>query len=63
MHSTEGLRSLHPRRVGVWRIVIIAVLLAAIGEPVFMYRMLTLQKEKRQAAAELTLPAAVRPHP
>ncbi|HET6452266.1 MAG TPA: hypothetical protein VFI08_13190 [Spirochaetia bacterium] len=63
MHSTEGLRPAAARRPRVWKIVIVAVLIAAIGEPLVMYRLLALQKEKRQAAAELTLPPAVRTRP
>jgi hypothetical protein len=57
MHSTEGLRRAPHRRPRIWKIVIIAVLIAAIGEPIVMYRMLVLQKEKRQAAAGLVIPA------
>ncbi len=45
------------RRLRIWKIVVIAVLFAAIGEPLFMYHMLVLQKEKRQSA-ELAVPAA-----
>jgi hypothetical protein len=63
MHSTEGLHSAPHRRGRIWRIVIVAVLLALIAEPLFMYRMLVAQKEKRQAATALTLPAAVHPRP
>ena len=37
--------------------MIVTVLIAAIGEPIVMYRMLVLQKEKRQAAAGLVIPA------
>ncbi len=41
----------------MWKIVLIALLVAAIAEPIVMYRMLVLQKEKRQAAAGLVIPA------
>jgi len=41
--------------------VIVAVLVAAIGEPLVMYRVLVLEKEKRQAAAALVIPAMARP--
>ena len=58
MHSTDGLRRAPHRRPRIWKIVIITVLVAAIGEPIVMYRMLVLQKEKRQATAELVIPAA-----
>lgn len=57
MDSTEGLQRTPHRRPRIWKIVIIAVLVAAVGEPVVMYRMLVLQKEKRQAAAGLVIPA------
>ena len=53
MHSTEGLRRAPHRRPRIWKIVIIAVLLAAIGEPIVMYRILVLEKEKRQAAGQV----------
>jgi len=43
--------------------VIVAVLIGAIGEPLFMYHMLILQKEKRQAAEALALPAAAHLRP
>jgi hypothetical protein len=57
MHSTEGLQRAPHRRPRIWKIVIVAVLLAAIGEPIVMYRMLVLQREQRQAAAGLVIPA------
>ena len=63
MHSTEGFRSVPHRRGRIWRIVIVAVLIGAIGEPLFMYHMLILQKEKRQAAEALALPAAAHLRP
>lgn len=63
MHSTEGLCATPHRRMRIWKIVVIAVLLAAFGEPLFMYHILVVQKEKRQAAIELALPAAVRALP
>ena len=54
MHSTEGLRSGTRRRPRIWRIVVLAVLIAAIGEPIVMYLALAREKERRQAATELT---------
>jgi hypothetical protein len=57
MDSTEGLRRAPRRRPRIWKIVIIAVLLAAIGEPIVMYRILVQEKEERQAAAGLVIPA------
>ncbi len=56
MHTTHSIGRA-PNRRRIWRYVIIAVLLAAIVEPLVMYRMLAAQKEKRQAAAELVIPA------
>ncbi len=47
------------RRMRVWKIVLVAVLMAAIGEPLVMYRILVVQKEKRQSA-ELVAPATPR---
>ncbi len=58
MDSMEGLRRAPHRRPRIWKIVVIAVLLAAIGEPIVMYRILVQEKEKRQAAAGLVIPAA-----
>ena len=55
MHSTEGLRGGPRRRPRIWRIVIVALIAAAILEPLIMYRTLARQKEMRRAAAELTL--------
>lgn len=60
MHSSERLQRTPHRRPRIWKIVVIAVLVAAIGEPIVMYRMLVLQKEKRQAAAGLVIPAMAR---
>jgi hypothetical protein len=57
MHSTDGFQRAPHRRPRIWKIVIIAVLVAAIGEPIIMYHMLILQKEKRLAAAGLVIPA------
>jgi hypothetical protein len=59
MHSTEELRSAPRRRVRIWKIVIIVVLLAVISEPLIMYRMLIAEKEKRQASAQIATPASV----
>ncbi len=56
MHTTHSLGNA-PHRRRIWRYVIIGVLLAAVCEPLFMYRMLTIQKEKRQAATGLVIPA------
>jgi hypothetical protein len=58
MELTEGLRSTPHRRVRIWKIVIIVVLLAAIGEPLVMYRVLVAEKEKRQASAQLVVPVS-----
>jgi hypothetical protein len=55
MHSTEGLRGGTHRRPRIWRIVIVTLLIAAIGEPIVMYLTLVREKEKRRAAAELTI--------
>jgi len=57
MHSTDGFQRSPHRRLRIWKIVLAAVLLAAIAEPLVMYRMLEAQKEKRQAAAGLVIPA------
>ena len=54
MHSTEGLQGGTHRRPRIWRIVILAVVIAAIGEPTVMYLALAREKEQRRAAAELT---------
>jgi hypothetical protein len=60
MHSTESLRSPTHRRPRIWRIVVLAVVIAAIGEPTIMYLALAREKEQRRAAAEITFgtPAA-----
>jgi hypothetical protein len=52
MHSTEVRPHRRPR---IWRIVIVALLVAAISEPIIMYLTLAREKEKRRAAAELTI--------
>jgi hypothetical protein len=54
MHSTEGLRGRQQRRSRIWRIVIAAVLAAAIGEPIVMYLSLAREKEQRRTATELS---------
>jgi len=54
MHSTESLRGGAHRRPRIWRIVVLAVVIAAIGEPTVMYLALAREKEQRRAAAELT---------
>ena len=59
MSATDRSPATRRRHVRIWKIVIIAVLLAAIGEPLVMYHMLVVQKEKRQAA-EFVVPAAAR---
>jgi hypothetical protein len=59
MHSTEGLRSGSHRRPRIWRFVILAVLIAAIGEPIVMYLTLAREKEQRRTAAELTINASL----
>ncbi len=56
MHTTHSLGNA-PHRRRIWRYVIIGVLLAAVCEPLFMYHMRAAQKEKRQAAAGLVIPA------
>ena len=48
MHSTEGLRGAPHRRTRIWRIVIVTLLIAAVGEPIVMY--LTLVRGKGAAA-------------
>jgi hypothetical protein len=53
----EGLQRTPHRRTRIWRIVIVTLLVAAIGEPIVMYLTLVREKERRQAAAELTLQA------
>jgi hypothetical protein len=53
MHSTESLRAGTHRRPRIWRIVVLAVLIAAVGEPIIMYLTLAREKEQRRAAAEL----------
>jgi hypothetical protein len=58
MHSTEGFRGGTHRRPRIWRIVVLAVLIAAIGEPIIMYLTLAREKEQRRAAAELTFGTA-----
>jgi len=55
MHSTEGLQGGPNRRPRIWRIMIVTLLIAAIGEPIVMYLTLVREKEKRRTAAELTL--------
>ncbi len=55
MHPTEGLQGVPRRRARIWRIVIVTLLVSAIGEPLVMYLTLVREKEKRRAAAELTL--------
>ncbi len=57
MHSTDSFQRGPHRRPRIWKIVVLAVLLAAIAEPLVMYRMLVAQKEKREAAAGLVIPA------
>ena len=59
MSTEERSPATRRRRGRIWKIIIIGVLLAVIGEPLVMYRVLVLQKEKRQAA-EIVVPAAVR---
>jgi hypothetical protein len=54
MHSTEGLHGRPQRRSRVWRIVIVAILAAAIGEPIVMYLSLAREKEQRRTASELS---------
>jgi len=58
MHRVEGLRGVPRRRTRIWRIVIVTLLVSAIGEPFVMYLTLAREKEKRRAAAELTLERA-----
>ncbi|MGA2639353.1 MAG: hypothetical protein ABSG21_00455 [Spirochaetia bacterium] len=55
MHSTEGLQRGPTRRARIWRFVVVTLLIAAIGEPIVMYLTLVREKEKRRAAAEITL--------
>jgi len=57
MHPVNHLQRAPQRRARIWKIVIIAVLIAAIGEPLVMYRVLAMEKEKRQAASGLMFPA------
>ena len=55
MRSTEGLQGGPRRRARIWRVVVATLLIAAIGEPIVMYLTLVREKEKRRAAAEITL--------
>ena len=55
MHSTEGLRGGPHRRPRIWTILVMLVFAALITEPIVMYRVLVRQKERRRAAAELTI--------
>jgi hypothetical protein len=57
MRSTEGLQVEQRRRPRIWRIVVVTVLIVAISEPIVMYLSLAREKEKRRAAAELTIDA------
>ena len=56
MHSTQSLRTGPRRRPRIWRIVIVAVLVAAIAEPIVMYLALAREKEQRRIASELLFP-------
>jgi hypothetical protein len=58
MHSTEGLRGGSHRRPRILKYVLVALLLAAIAEPIAMYLNLSREKENRRAAVELTIEAA-----
>jgi len=57
MHQIVGNRPAPRRRGRIWKIVLIGVILAAIIEPIVMYRMLVIQRERR-LAAEFVVPAA-----
>ncbi len=61
MHSTDRLQRTPARRPRVWKIVLVAVVLAAVAEPLVMYRVLVAQREQRQEAAALAVPAVARP--
>jgi len=60
MHSTDHVQRTPPRRLRVWKIVLVAVVLAAVVEPLVMYRVLVAQREQRQQAAALVMPAVAR---
>ena len=53
MHPTESLRNGTHRRPRIWRIVVLGIVIAAIGEPTVMYLALAHEKDQRRAAAEL----------
>ena len=57
MHSTESIHGGRHRRPRIGTILVIAVLIALVVEPIVMYRSLVSQKEQRRASAELTMPA------
>ncbi|HTO23133.1 MAG TPA: hypothetical protein VMQ10_11710 [Spirochaetia bacterium] len=60
MLSADRVQRTPPRRVRVWKIVLVAVVLAAVVEPLVMYRVLVAQREQRQEAAALVMPAVAR---
>ena len=60
MHSTDHVQRTPPRRLRAWKIVLVAVVLAAVVEPLVMYRVLVAQREQRQEAAALVMPVVAR---
>jgi hypothetical protein len=58
MHSWESIHGGRHRRPRIGTILVVAVLVALVVEPIVMYRTLVSQKEQRRAAAELTMPTS-----
>ena len=58
MQSADSFQRAPQRRPRIWKFVLVAVVLAALVEPLVMYRILEAQRERRQEAAGLVIPAA-----